>query len=123
MSDSPNSKTPDSSLSKDFAEQSAKQPPELGVEFREAHVYPIMNSEFRKSAKAKDRNKHLSKPAPTLTPKGATTVRKEMPTEAEQNIDPAKLPKMVKQPKQLHQEFTQVVGRHRQQEQQKERER
>lgn len=123
MADSSINAEQPSSVNEAFAEQAAKPAPELNDEFRSAHIVPIMNSQFRKEAKAENRFKDLSKPAPTLTPEGTTTTRKEMPTSAEKDIDPARLPKMVKQRQQPHQEFTHQVGRHRQQEQQNERER
>lgn len=123
MAERPNSRTTDDSLQQKFSEQAERQPPDLDAEFRSAHVYPIMNSDFRQSAKSEDRNRDLSKPAPTLTPKGAMTVQKEMPTEAEKGVDPAKLPKMVKERQTPSREFTNVAGKKRQQERQMERER
>ncbi len=113
----------DGSLSSNFADKAAKPLPELEADFKEAHAFPIVNSEFRKVSKAEDRSKYLSKPVPTLTPEGTITVRQKAPTVAEVSIDAARLPKLVKQRQPPHLEFGQVVGRQRHQDQQNERER
>lgn len=76
-----------------FNEVAAKPAVDLGQHFRQSHRVPPMEPDFDKAAEQEDPAKHLSKPAPTLTPKGTRLLPKKQPTLAIANVNPTKIPK------------------------------